>query len=131
MDSIDANRLVHSIKDVLLRLNVSISHCRGQCYDGASNMRGSRNGVATQILSLERRAVYMHCFGHALSLAVADTLKQSRVCRKALEIAYEIAKLIKYSPKRNAAFNRIKAEISDEDARGSVGIRSFFSYPMN
>ena len=125
VDSIDANGLAHSIKDVLLRLNVNISHCRGQYYDGASNMRGSRNCVATQIPSLERRDVYMHCFGHALNLAVADTLKQSRVCREALEIAYEITKLIKYSPMRIAAFNRIKAEISDEDARGSVGIRSF------
>ena len=125
MDSIDANRLVHSIKDVLLRLNVNISHCRGQCNDGALNMRGSKNGAATEILSLERRAVCMHCFGHALNLAVADTLKQSRVFREALKIAYEITKLIEYSPERNAAFNRIKAEISDEDARGSVGIRSF------
>ena len=69
--------------------------------------------------------MYMHCFGHALNLAVVDTLKQSRVCREALEITYEITKLIKHSPKRNAAFNRIKAEISDEDARGSIGIRSF------
>ena len=76
-DSTDANRLVHSIKDVLLRLNVNISHCCGQCYHRALNIRGSRNRVATQILSLERRAVYMHCFGHALNLAVADTLKQS------------------------------------------------------
>ena len=88
-------------------------------------MRESENGVATQILSLAGRAVYMHCFGHALNLAFAATLKQSRDFREALEIAYEITKLIKYSPKRNVAFNRIKAEISDEDARGSVGIRSF------
>ena len=120
VDSIDANCLAHSIKDVLLRLNVNISHCRGQYYDGASNMRGSRNCVATQIPSLERRDVYMHCFGHALNLAVADTLKQSRVCREALETAYEITKLTKYSPKRIAAFNRIKAEISDEDAITSI-----------
>ncbi len=39
VDRIDANRLVHSIKNVLLRINVNISHCRGQCYDRASNMR--------------------------------------------------------------------------------------------
>ncbi|XP_062501357.1 uncharacterized protein LOC134178499 [Corticium candelabrum] len=105
-DSTDANRLVHSIKDVLLRLNVNISHCCGQCYHRALNIRGSRNRVATQILSC----------GHPQAICV---------CREALEIAYEITILIKYSPKRNAAFNRIKAEISDKDARGSIGIRSF------
>ena len=88
-------------------------------------MRGSRNTVATQILSVERRAVYLHCFGHALNLAVGDTIKQSKGCREALETAFEICKLIKYSSERNAALNRIKAEMADEDTGSSVGIRSF------
>ena len=48
--SIDANTLVAIIHDVLLRLNLKLENCRGQCYDGASNMQGVRKGVATQIL---------------------------------------------------------------------------------
>ena len=32
------------VKDVLIRCPLSISHCRGQAYDGASNMSGIRNG---------------------------------------------------------------------------------------
>ena len=52
VESIDANCLVHSIKGTLLRINVKMSECRGQCCDGASNVRGSRNSVATQILSV-------------------------------------------------------------------------------
>ncbi len=34
------------LKDCLLRLNISLTKVRGQCYDGASNMSGLRKGVA-------------------------------------------------------------------------------------
>ncbi len=44
--SIDAAMLVSVIKDVFLRLNLSFDRVRGQCYDGASAMSGSRTGVA-------------------------------------------------------------------------------------
>ena len=49
-DSTTAATLVALIKDVLLRCNMSISMCRGQCYDGASVMTGIRNGVSTNII---------------------------------------------------------------------------------
>ena len=54
---------------------------------------------------MENRALYVHCLGHAHNLAVADTVKQSKVCLDGLEIALEVTKLVKFSPKRNAAFN--------------------------
>ena len=122
MSTIDASSLVRAIKDTLLRMNIPLSHCRGQCYDGASNMSGSRSGVATQIAKEEERALYLHCFGHALNLAVADSVKKSKVCCDALETAMEVTKLVKFSPKRNALFDQIKSE--DEHSFGS-GIRSF------
>ena len=121
--SIDANTLVSAVKDTLLRIGLQLSACRGQCYAGASNMSGSRNGVATQISKEEKRAVYVHCYGHALNLAIGDALKQTKVCCDALETAFEVSKLIKFSPKRNAVFERIKSEI-EEDTAG-VGIRTF------
>ena len=62
-------------------------------------MSGSRNGVATQIMREEKRAVYTHCYGHSLNLAVGDTIKRSKVCREALETAFEITKLIKFLPR--------------------------------
>ena len=92
MAGINADCLVQSIKDALLRINVQLSQFHGQHYDGASNMSGSRSGVATQISREEKRALYTHCFGHALNLAlaVADAIKQSKVCRDAMETAFEI-----------------------------------------
>ena len=35
-DSIDSDSLVTIIHDVLLRMNLKLEKCRGQCYDGAS-----------------------------------------------------------------------------------------------
>ena len=58
--SIDSNSLVATIKDVLIRMNLKLADCRGQCYDGASNMAGSRNGVAAQLRKEEKRATVMH-----------------------------------------------------------------------
>ena len=115
MNNITAETLTDSIKDALLQLQIDLSMCRGQCYDGASNMSGAKNGVAAQIATTEKRAVYMHCYAHALNLAVSYTVKQSKVCCEALEVAYKISRLIKFSPKRNASFNAIKAQITEED----------------
>ena len=122
--NITADSLVHTIKDVLLRMKVKLSERHDQCYDGASNMSGSRNGIATQIIE-EECAVYTHCCGHALNIAVGHAITQSKICRDALETTFEISKLIKFSPKRNAAIDRIKADIPEEEAHTVVGIRSF------
>ena len=66
----------------------------------------------------------MHCYGHALNLAVGQTVKQSKICCEALEVAFEITKLVKFSPKRNTLFNKIKADVAEEDS-SSAGIRTF------
>ena len=44
-------------------------------------MSGIRRGVAAQFLSDEPRSLYSHCYGHALNLAVGDTIKQVKLLR--------------------------------------------------
>ena len=113
-DTIDAKALVHLIKDTLLRMNLSLEHCRGQCYDGASAMSGIRNGVAKLISDDQPCAVYTHCYGHSLNLAVGDAVKGCKLMKSCLEVVYEISKLIKKSPKRDSMFQRLKAEIAED-----------------
>ena len=74
-ESLQASSLAHIIKDVMLRLNLKIELYQGQCYDGASIMSGTKNGVAKLICDDEARGAYTHCYGHALNLAVNDMLK--------------------------------------------------------
>ena len=67
--------------------------------------------------------MYTHCYAHSLNLAVGNVIKRSKVCSDALDVAFEITKLVKFSPKRNAAFDRIKSEVVEED-RFASGIRT-------
>ena len=98
-DSITSDSLVAIIHDVLLRMNLKLENCRGQCYDGASNMKGCRRGVATQISCEEPRAIYTHCYGHSLNLACQDTVRSVKVIKDAMDITFELSKLLKYSSK--------------------------------
>ena len=89
-------------------------------------MAGSKHGVAAQLLKEEPRALLTRCYCHALNLAVADAMKQSKVCRDALDTAFEISKLIRVSLKRNAAFDCIKIENpAEEESKPSHGTHSF------
>ena len=112
--STTAESLVSIIKDTLLRMNLKIEHCRGQCYDGASAMSGAKKGVAKILTDVEPRAVYTHCYGHALNLGVSDCIKQCKVMKSALDVVVEISKLIKKSPKRDSSFEKLKSELAPE-----------------
>ena len=100
VESIQAGELVACLKDTLLHMNLSITNCRAQCYDGAANMCGRRSGTSTQICREEPRAVFIHCFGHALNLAAGDAIKRNKILRDALDTTLEVSKLLKYSPRR-------------------------------
>ena len=82
---LDANSLIAIFNNVLLRFNLSIERCRGQCYDGASVMKGHKISVATQLAQMESRAVYTHCPGHSLNLAYQDSICEVKVLRDALD----------------------------------------------
>ena len=72
LENIKILRVVNAIKDILLRFNFSLQHCRGQTYDGASNIMGKKSGVATKLLVAQHKTLFTHCQGHSVSLAVKD-----------------------------------------------------------
>ena len=75
IEDIKSETLFNSINDELNRMDIPLTDCRGQCYDGASNMVGAKTGVATRVNEIEPCALLTHCYGHALQLAVGDTIK--------------------------------------------------------
>ena len=113
---IDANTIVAVIRDSLIRMNLKLAMCRGQCYDGAAVMKGHRQGVATQILKDQPKALYTHCYGHALNLACQDMIREVKVVKDALDNALELSKLLQYSAKRNAEYKRLKAKLAPQEA---------------
>ena len=105
LDSIKAEILFSAIKDIL---NLALSNIRGQCYDGTAAMAGYKMGVATRLLQEQPKALYSHCYGHALNLAYGDMTKQIKVLKDALNTAFEMVRFIKYSSQREACFGHIK-----------------------
>ena len=111
---IAAGTILGVIKDTLSRLNLGFNRCRGQCYDGASNMSGHKSGIAKSITDIESRALYTHCYGHSLNLAVGNTIKNIKILTDVMDIIHEMSALIKFSPKRDVKFEAIKKELEPD-----------------
>lgn len=114
LNNIKSDTIVHAIKDVLLRSNLSLQNCRGQTYDGASNMMGKKSGVATQIKKQQPKAIETHCHGHSLSLAVKDLTSSCDILSNTMATVGEICVLIKYSPKREKVLGTLDEDIEGE-----------------
>lgn len=54
-------------------MGIDLHKCRGQAYDGASNMSGAINGCAALIREQFPLATYQHCKSHCLNLAIMKT----------------------------------------------------------
>ena len=120
-----AETLFSVIKDVLIRCSLPIVLCRGQAYDGASNMSGIRNGVQALVKREAGRALYVHCFAHSLNLCVQEGSKRIELVRNVMDFIYELVQLIKFSPKRATTFNRFRKEISiSSDQTSSPSLRT-------
>ena len=57
---IKSSTIVTVMKDILLRNQLNLDMCRGQCYDGARNMLVKSSGVASHIFEEQPKAHYTH-----------------------------------------------------------------------
>ena len=67
---ITGKAIAKAIIDWIKENGLVIENCRGQCYDGASNMSSENVGVQARIKQLSPRAPYCHCNSHKLSLCI-------------------------------------------------------------
>ena len=120
LERAQANVIAAAIKDVLMRLSLPISNAKAQCYDGFSTMVGSKKGVATIIKQSQLNCMLIHCYCHTLNLAVGDVIKNIPALKESLEDVYEFIKLIKYSPKHQAALQRKQKELKIDNLHLTV-----------
>ena len=113
--NIESNTISSALQDILVRAQLSLNNCRGQCYDGASNMLGRKSGVAQQIQSMQPKALPTHCHAHSLSLGIKDTVNQCELLSTTMGTAKEIITLTKYSPKRENILGEVKENIENGD----------------
>ena len=64
----------------------------------------------------DSRAVFTHCYGNSLNLAVGNTVKQCKVMKSSLETVNDISKPIMKSPKQDALFQKLKQGLAPETA---------------
>ncbi len=87
----DSKTLTSAIKDCLIRFCLPVSQCRGQAYDGASNMSGHLNGVAAQIQKDVPSALFVHCFAHRTNLCLQTVGRSCVPVRDALDLVMELS----------------------------------------
>lgn len=94
----------------MLRYQLPLGQCRGQAYDGASNMSGHVSGVAARLQQEEPTAIYVHCLAHSLNLCLQTLTKHVRPIKEALDLAQELGIFIDLSPKRSQIFETLKTQ---------------------
>ena len=67
--------LSETLLGAISELKLDINDCRGQGYDGAAAVSGSKNGMAAHIIKENPKAIYTHCFSHRLNLSICKTCK--------------------------------------------------------
>jgi len=94
----NASTLFAVTQDILTRFNLDIKLCRGQCFDGASNVAGSVNGLQSKIREAEPRALFVHCSSHSINLVVQDAIRSNPAYRDVLAMFVSLITFVRDSP---------------------------------
>lgn len=98
--------IVEAIIATIEELGMCMSDIRGQGYDGAANMAGAKSGVQKRIRDIQPKAVYTHCAGHSLNLAVVSSCSLP-VIRNCIDKIKSFTIWVTYSPKREELLKKV------------------------
>ncbi|KAG2620807.1 hypothetical protein PVAP13_3NG200304 [Panicum virgatum] len=105
-----SSHLKSSIDSLLAKFKISLKQCRGQGYDGASNMRGELNGLQSLILRDSKAAYYVHCFAHQLQLVIVATMRKHKGVSNFLNMISILLNVVGGSAKRRDMIRDINYE---------------------
>ena len=95
--------LASKLTSTLESYGLDLQNLRGQAYDGAGNMAGTKNGLAAVITEKYPQALYIHCASHCLNLAVVKSLQVSSI-KNMMDCIGRIYQFFEAHPKRQRAF---------------------------
>ena len=107
----DGKALYDLITKAISDLNLDATNIVGECFDGAANMSGKEKGLAVRMKDCSPFAVYVHCYGHLLNLALQDTMSEVEPLRNALGTIQSLYNLLEASAKRHTMFRDIEVEL--------------------
>ena len=120
LDRVRASDITEAIVSSIEGLGLSLNDLRGQGYDGAATMSGQKTGVQKQIRDKQPKAVYTHCAGHSLNLAIVSSCSIPMVTN-CIDQIKSLTLWIKYSAKREGL---LKAVYEHGTQQGSTLSRS-------
>ena len=92
-----------------MNLGLFLSTLRGQGYDGASTMSGSKTGLQARIRECQPKALYTHCAGHSFNLAIMNSC--SIPCnRNCIDQIKNFTLFVKTFPKREGLLKAIASK---------------------
>ena len=80
-------------------------------FRGVANMSSKEKGLAARMKDCSPFAVYVHCYGHLLNLALQDTMSEVEPLRNALGTIQSLYNLLEASSKRHTMFRDIEVEL--------------------
>ena len=80
-DSTDSETLFQILLKSLSKVGLNIDKLIGQCYDGASNMRGVNAGVQAKVKAAQPKAIYSHCYAHCVNLVLVEATSTNQYTR--------------------------------------------------
>lgn len=90
------------------KVGLDILNCRGQAFDGCSNMSGKFKGTQARIKQIQPLAIYIHCCSHRLNLALSKACSLSSI-RNAVGVISSVVNFFRDSiPRINALEDYLK-----------------------
>ena len=128
----DSEALSKLLKDTLASHGLGLSHVRGQCYDGASNMSGQYHGLQARVKVEAPKALYVHCYAHCLNLVLVDAMKSNKTARNFFGTLESLYCFIRQSTFRHSLFQTIQREFeaTTEDDTGRLAIKQLCENKM-
>ena len=118
LSRVRASDIADSILTTLVNLGLSMSDLRGQGYDGASTMRGAKAGVQAQIRERQPMALYTHCAGHSLNLAILSSCSIPCISN-CIDQIKSLTLFVKHSPKREGLLKAIVSKNTEHTSNRS------------
>lgn len=102
-----------AILRLLREAGLQLENIRGQAYDGASAMAGSKNGTQAIILRECPKAIFTHCRSHVLNLSIVESCR-NRSIRNLMDIISELHYFFHNSPKRQRFMEMMMRKLMPE-----------------
>ncbi|GFQ85842.1 repressor of the inhibitor of the protein kinase [Trichonephila clavata] len=98
-----SKNLANVILQRCYELNLDMTKCVGQGYDGAANMAGHLSGVQTRIRENYPKARYIHCASHRLNLTLSNVMSVPAI-RNCLGVVSQVVNLFRNHSNANKIF---------------------------